>query len=169
MKRVWTIVAVFSAALCVALSAAWVRSLWFGDVLSWSAGPGGQTHVVRSEAGLIFWNSAAADRGDVRAFRHEVWHIPPEVDPWRWLPPSFWGRLGFGSFQGFTAGNNPIRQRVVPYWFLTAVAGAPAAVVLLLRLNRRRRARAGHCRKCGYDLRASKDRCPECGRPIESA
>jgi len=51
-------------------------------------------------------------------------------------------------------------------WALVLVSGAwPAtSIVLLMRRTRRRRlARAGCCAKCGYDLRASPDRCPECG------
>jgi hypothetical protein len=56
----------------------------------------------------------------------------------------------------------------LPYWMLisgTAVLPAVCARRLLIRRHRRR---ARLCLICGYDLRASNDRCPECGTPIPS-
>jgi hypothetical protein len=44
-------------------------------------------------------------------------------------------------------------------------------IVLLVRpiLVRRRRARHTLCLRCGYDVRASADRCPECGEAISNS
>lgn len=60
---------------------------------------------------------------------------------------------------------------IVPFWF---VASAMTLLLLLVlrseSLARRRRWRASHgcCVHCGYDLRASSERCPECGAVIPS-
>lgn len=61
----------------------------------------------------------------------------------------------------------------IPLWFLLPTVLAPALICAwrFRRGWRRRRARAGLCAKCGYDLRATPLRCPECGsipvKPLE--
>lgn len=51
---------------------------------------------------------------------------------------------------------------------LIAVSALVVWVVLALRRARekRRRWKLDLCPQCGYDLRGSSERCPECGRPI---
>ena len=52
----------------------------------------------------------------------------------------------------------------VPYILMSVVL--PFWYVVNARRRNRQRLAAGLCLHCGYDLRASKDRCPECGTPI---
>ena len=55
----------------------------------------------------------------------------------------------------------------VPLWIPTVAFGATFYLCRPLHFHRRRkRKKLGLCIKCGYDLRGSKDRCPECGEAI---
>lgn len=56
----------------------------------------------------------------------------------------------------------------VPYWLLATLTALPLSSVVMRAIRRRRRARAGLCPRCGYDLRGSKAsrRCPECGTAV---
>lgn len=60
-------------------------------------------------------------------------------------------------------------QITVPQWlFMLAGTVLPARCALAL-MARRRRFRRGLCRRCGYDLRASPEHCPECGSEVPEA
>jgi hypothetical protein len=59
------------------------------------------------------------------------------------------------------------------FWWTFSLFGSlwPVAVgCAIIAYDRRRvsgdRKIAGECMNCGYDLRASSDRCPECGTPV---
>ena len=77
------------------------------------------------------------------------------------------GALGFTHGSGFQRGYGPTdgtyRFVTVPHWLLTLGLG-----LVLYRIARGawRRRPAGLCPTCGYDLRESPERCPECGRAV---
>lgn len=58
----------------------------------------------------------------------------------------------------------PVKDCVMPVAWV--VVGMPLAFLMFRYRRRMRRIESGGCPKCGYDLRASKDRCPECGMPF---
>lgn len=58
----------------------------------------------------------------------------------------------------------PVKTLHVPYWLLIAPWLIIPACWALSWSGSRRREAAGLCSYCGYDLRATPDRCPECGR-----
>ena len=84
---------------------------------------------------------------------------------------TFCGRpLGFGWFEDLNPGGPSLfTGYTAPCWFLTLLAALPLLCWSMLYVRRtlvhhRRRAQ-GLCPKCSYDLRASPNRCPECGAP----
>jgi len=52
---------------------------------------------------------------------------------------------------------------VVPHWLVAVVCAIVPGVAFVAQRRAARRARAGRCARCGYDLRATPGRCPECG------
>ena len=59
----------------------------------------------------------------------------------------------------------------IPPWFPMTIFGVIwwfADRPIRKQNRRRKRKKLGLCVKCGYDLRASKDRCPECGEGFGS-
>ena len=161
--RLLNLLTVLSLLLCIAAVALWVRSYWYVDVLRW---PGGIVRSVGSHNGILVLQSYKPDRdAPYLPWRQTSRGRDPGYD-WRNWGGSPWNRSGFGYAEGSTAAGNRIRQAVVPHWAVALAAGfLPAALARRLQghRRRRRRAKAGLCPRCGYDLRGSPDTCPECG------
>jgi hypothetical protein len=138
-RRMLNLLTVLSLLLCVAACADSVRI------------GGGSRVLVRHDFGR-------------RAARVEVskgnLYVHGEVTgPERYVYPQVFVQRGFA---GFTYGRGTLGSWAgVPVWFVTLVLAGIG--LSSWRLARRRRA-PGLCRACGYDLRATPGRCPECGR-----
>lgn len=161
---------------CVGL---WIRSCFGYDLFHYEARSGYQTDISSIGGKLMLFHSnlyweKPSGRGmhysRVAAESEKGYHLAHDSDSYNGR--HFWHRLGFRlrSMRG------PINTRIhiifvsAPYWSLAGLfAGFPA--LQLLRFHRRRwlrrnRQAADRCVGCGYDLRASRDYCPECGAAI---
>jgi hypothetical protein len=147
-----------SLLLCVAVVVLWVRSQWESDrVMRGSPWDTDTQVVVMSSDGVI-------SVGLFQGFNRMVgwcW-VTESAAPYDAYPWTVWGRLGFGSRWDAGPDQYGCRSRVIefPTWL---VAVSLSMLPLRFALGRPGRPKCGLCARCGYDLRATPGRCPECG------
>jgi hypothetical protein len=162
---------VLSLVLCVSTGALWLRSLWLVDNALWL--PGGTSnrgYGFESGLGVLTVQRLVLSR-PLTAVQAGAGYTRQSVTPARretfnqWLRDETWHGFGWQDYRTTMFSVERLnlyghRNYIsAPYWaiFLAAVA------MPVTSLWRRRRRVAGKCAKCGYDLRATPDRCPECG------
>jgi hypothetical protein len=139
-----------SLLLAAVLALGWFDSYWEMVELAYTPAGGVRTFVLKS-----YWGSVLYTK-----------EFPPVA-----FPPAAefgirGGWVGPKTYLSFTefGWNRPTGEVVVPYVLLVfAALVLPFARFVSRERRRNRRRRLGLCLRCGYDLRASAGRCPECG------
>ncbi len=158
--------AVLSLLLCVSIGGLWVRSRRCLDYVS--VAPAWRQFVCMTFPGglkISTWPDPVQPDGvQFASYEYGVrnayggWVDPPAVS---------WSKLGFDVRPlQFSNQDKPARDAVdlfVPFWFLAAMFLVLPVWRMVSLVRIRRRTRTHRCLKCGYDLRATPDRCPECG------
>jgi hypothetical protein len=163
-RKLFTLAAGVSAVALLAVAVLWERSFWVGD--TWDREePGGGAVIMGSSRGQVWW--ARLDVSPIRFDRPSGYRADrAKVAPTNGVP-AVWSFAGFIWTNYRLPGPGPVvRAFTMPYWFAAALtAPLPAAWVRARRRAARadRRRKAGLCTACGFDLRATPDRCPECG------
>jgi hypothetical protein len=166
---------VLSLLLCVAAAALWTRSLRTRDVmlLNFMPPPGEkrtQWHLCAA-AGEARMMRVRGPIGFAHPPGRVWWSEPLDGRPWSWVgTDSPWGLLGasvhFGGM-GRDAVVGPNTYYRISYGALVLPLWMPTIVFAILpsvwSLRRRRGPAALNACACGYDLRATPERCPECG------
>ena len=181
LRHIFTVLAATSLLLCGVTVYMWIRSyqryesLYLDHVKGPAERPDHHFFHVRSTLGSISWCHQYEN-----AVREMVnpYYLEMQGKGWRKLVqvydaqplPAQQTRGGLGFRWRFDSTVHPKQTRfsrlvIMPYW-------APLLVFALLPVlwvwRRRRHRRPGCCAVCGYDLRASPERCPECGNPNAS-
>jgi hypothetical protein len=175
--------AAVSLVLLVGVVVAWVRSYGASDGVQWRNARGWCS--VRSAVGRVEVGLLVVDWSDrpVAEFHGPRYQRDVARPPFNWLrlmggsagdttASGEWG--GFAWHERRNVGRGTLHGvAVVPFWAVAAMAGVGAAGWAGARWlgwrARRGRRRKGLCAGCGYDLRATPGRCPECGMIVARA
>jgi hypothetical protein len=190
-RRLFTLLSAVSLLLGVATCVMWVRSYGGSEMFVWirpttppangSTGKCTETSVFSSQGVMaihIYSGAELADpnREDVGgAYRRggfeyardfpDLWDSPDNgPSPTPLAPPFSDFLVSYTESSGTPTGSYHV---LYPHWAgVITFGGVPVGGVLLKlgqRVRRRSASRSSRCPACGYDLRASPGRCPECG------
>jgi hypothetical protein len=153
----------------------WVRSYWVGELFTYQPARRGDLFFGLSRGEIAFCKDGHGHY-IFDPYCEGFWHRPtgPEdLDGGRTTSTLAYFRCrGFAckveevpTF-GLNDGPGPIvqlqaRTYFLPLWFVAGVFGMMPCVWFL---RKRSRPHGGCCSRCGYGLRATPDRCPECGK-----
>jgi hypothetical protein len=178
-RRLFNVMAGVSMMLCLATVALWVRSYWRSDAMTFLATPSSsfflgdwRGHLDLTRQYIVpavpsGWVATTSNYGHIDTARQDG-HLSGGVsfDPHLALPNAFYlghtvplGTSVISSVQLF----NQIEVWAVPFWLIVLAFATLPAIFALRALRASRRSIRGLCSTCGYDLRATPERCPECG------
>lgn len=150
----------------------WLRSYRVSDGWVWRTATSGV--YISSLRGEIRWEREtfppAYSRSSLFPFPAGYCSSPSATAPPLGISPGWFafgmrGRARMWLFPP-AMGTGRIQVLYIPDYYPLAIGLLLSLTWVLLALRTRHRVRAGLCRRCGYDLRASPDRCPECGTPV---
>ena len=178
------IITLLSLLMAIALASGWLRGGQMADLwgYTWLEADGVKLRDV-SVGSLdsklcIRWGSAVHNETSLNATGFHArsdlangvrWLIAPNTAFYAYTRIDHSELCGVGYYLLSLRTGWTYQTIALPYWaLLPPFLILPAYWRLQLWKRRRRHARIQHglCTGCGYDLRASKDRCPECGTPI---
>lgn len=186
MRRpVFTIAAAVSLLLCVATAILWFRGNCRSDSITLET----PFHIISLVSGdsAIELVRLTMDFSTVTVEPSDDYPVPQPYPHWNfsyatsgdlydwtgWAegPNSRHSFAGFSLYNGghppsFNSESQPDPlgwELRLPDWFLVMATAVMPAFALLRMVRARRYKHAGFCACCGYDLRATPDRCPECG------
>ena|SRR5688572_9314553 len=178
-RRALVLLAVISLLLCAFSVTLGVRSVWKHDRLQ--ARVAGRPYVLNSTSGRVsVWGGSEAP-ADFPSGWFTFEPDPYSLERGSDAPgpvSAKWHAARFGYVKGWYPGgvNSSTKARyqmlVFPAWaaaIVTALLPAWVFPRLWRDLRRSWRTRRGRCYTCGYDVRNSPDRCPECGTPVVQA
>jgi hypothetical protein len=186
LRRVKLATIIVLSLLAAATVALWMRSHWTYDAFAWSR----WWYTGRQYDGVMYQCEWARGVGGFSVYRLTAFPAAPgsrRSDGWSRSSGSAddfdvktdtrWRRLGFGMLDSGPSsvgnvGGATVSYRTwwVPLWFLTLLLASPLVISFVTSrpLRARRRRARGECVTCGYDLRSSPERCPECGTLVLS-